>query len=170
MSLGASFRFPRKGPRSPGGGLVVRTPSIGGAENAARFAYPPSILSPLCRKTSRPPKFSRRPGLPPLLTETNRYDRFGRNSSMKSTPASPCQHEVSSSRPSLVRLAQQAKLARESARVLQENSSPAEQEPGGADVAMKHESGFASGPLVGGRCPQPRVNRRSCPMSGSCES
>ena len=26
---------PRKGPRSPGGGLVVRTPSTGGAENAA---------------------------------------------------------------------------------------------------------------------------------------
>ena len=30
----------RKGPRSPDGGLVVRTPSIGGAENAACFAYP----------------------------------------------------------------------------------------------------------------------------------
>ena len=30
---------PRKGPRSPGGGLVVRTPSIGGAENGAYFSY-----------------------------------------------------------------------------------------------------------------------------------
>ncbi len=29
--------------------------------------------------------------LPPLLIETTRYDRFGRNSSMKSRPASPCQ-------------------------------------------------------------------------------
>jgi hypothetical protein len=29
--------------------------------------------------------------LPPLLTETNRYDRFCRNSSMKSRPTSPCQ-------------------------------------------------------------------------------
>jgi hypothetical protein len=32
---------PRKGPGSPGGGLVVRMPSIGGAENGAYFAYPP---------------------------------------------------------------------------------------------------------------------------------
>ena len=31
--------------------------------------------------------------LPPLLTETYRYDRFSRNSSMKSAPASPCQRE-----------------------------------------------------------------------------
>ncbi len=31
---------PRKGPRSPVGGLLVRTLSIGGAENAACFAYP----------------------------------------------------------------------------------------------------------------------------------
>ena len=28
-------KLPRKGPRSPGEGQVVRTPSIGGAENAA---------------------------------------------------------------------------------------------------------------------------------------
>ena len=37
---GAFASFPRKGPPSPGGGLVVRTPSIGGVENAACFAYP----------------------------------------------------------------------------------------------------------------------------------
>ena len=29
--------------------------------------------------------------LPPLLTETHRYDRSGRKTSMKSRPASPCQ-------------------------------------------------------------------------------
>ena len=33
------------------------------------------------------------PQLPPLLIETTRYDRFGRNSAMKSRPASPCQRE-----------------------------------------------------------------------------
>jgi hypothetical protein len=33
------------------------------------------------------------PSLPPLLTETRRYDRFRRNSSMKSRPASPCQRK-----------------------------------------------------------------------------
>ena len=33
---------PRKGTTRPGRGLVVRTSSIGGAENAAYFAYPPS--------------------------------------------------------------------------------------------------------------------------------
>jgi hypothetical protein len=37
---------------------------------------------------SQSPFFS---GASPLLTETHRHDRSGRNSSMKSTPASPCQ-------------------------------------------------------------------------------
>ena len=31
--------------------------------------------------------------LPPLLTETTRCDRFRRKTSIKSTPASPCQRE-----------------------------------------------------------------------------
>lgn len=35
----AGRRRPRKGPRSPVGGLLVRTPSIGGAENALGNSY-----------------------------------------------------------------------------------------------------------------------------------
>jgi hypothetical protein len=40
--------------------------------------------------------------LPALLIETTRYDRFGRNSSMKSTPASPCQRGGRRFEPGLV--------------------------------------------------------------------
>lgn len=40
LNLGFREYRPRKGPRRLAGGLVVRTPSIGGAENAASFAYP----------------------------------------------------------------------------------------------------------------------------------
>jgi hypothetical protein len=48
--------IPRKGPRSPGGGLVVRTPSIGGAENAACFSYPPPVrFRPRAHYTGPPP-------------------------------------------------------------------------------------------------------------------
>ncbi len=42
------------------------------------------------------------PALPPLLTETHRYDRSGRNSSMKSKPASPCQRGGRRFEPGLV--------------------------------------------------------------------
>jgi hypothetical protein len=42
-------RGPRKGTTRPGRGLVVRTSSIGGAENGAYFAYPPHHYSPECR-------------------------------------------------------------------------------------------------------------------------
>ncbi len=40
--------------------------------------------------------------LPPLLTETTRYDRSSRNSSMKSTSASPCQRGGRRFEPGLV--------------------------------------------------------------------
>jgi hypothetical protein len=43
-----------------------------------------------------------RPQFPPLLIETTRYDRFGRNSSMKSRGASPCQREGRQFEPGLV--------------------------------------------------------------------
>jgi hypothetical protein len=45
---------------------------------------------------------SDRPQLPPLLTETHRYDRFCRKSSMKSAPASPCQRGGRRFEPGLV--------------------------------------------------------------------
>ena len=40
LANGISDVSPRKGTTRPGRGLVVRTSSIGGAENAAYFAYP----------------------------------------------------------------------------------------------------------------------------------
>ena len=49
---------------------------------ADRRAAPPRRAS----LTRFPP-----PALPPLLTEMTRFDRFRRNSSMRSRPASPCQ-------------------------------------------------------------------------------
>ena len=41
MICGRWEEVPRKGPSSPTGDLVVRMSRIGGAENAACFAYPP---------------------------------------------------------------------------------------------------------------------------------
>ena len=49
--------------------------------------------------------------LPPLLTETTRYDRSGRKTAMKSTPASPCQRGGRRFEPGLVSLAQRVELA-----------------------------------------------------------
>jgi hypothetical protein len=42
----AKYDPPRKGTARPGRGLVVRMPSIGGAENGAYFDYPPSKSIP----------------------------------------------------------------------------------------------------------------------------
>ena len=59
--------------------------------------YGPPLLLMGCTRVRFPP-----PALPPLLIETTRFDRFGRKTSMKSRPASPCQRGGRRFEPGLV--------------------------------------------------------------------
>jgi hypothetical protein len=87
---------------------VLEVCSSGGTSGGTLLRLAPNGRYVICAKC---PKFLGPPALPPLLTETHRYDRSGRKTSMKSTPASPCQRGGRRFEPGLVLQKMQAPSA-----------------------------------------------------------